>query len=198
MKKSLEIIKTTLKGGLLFIVPVFTLVYILGKVFIGLKKLFDPLTSNWQHKTLLGMDVPWIMVIIGLLLICFLAGLISKTRPAKRILDWIEESVLGNLPGYTFMKKTGENMLGVENEKSYQVILVLIEEARQIGFLIERIDENHVSVYIPGAPSPWSGSLYIMTNDRIAPSDLKYQEALNLVKNMGAGSGKLLAGKIPG
>jgi len=142
------------------------------------------------------MDIPWLMILVVLLLICYLAGLLASTMPAKKIISWIEDSVLANIPGYTFMKKAGENLMGFDTEKSYPVILVSIEEAWQIGFLIERVDESHIAVYVPGAPSPWSGSMYFMPNERIKEIDITYKEALNIIKNIGAGSSKRLTGKL--
>jgi uncharacterized membrane protein len=156
--------------------------------------LFEPLTENWQHKTLLGMEVPWLLIFIILILIFYLAGLLASTGIAKKIINWIEESLLGNIPGYTFRKKAGESLIGFDMEKSYPIVMVDIEGAWQIGFLIEHVDENYKAVYVPGVPSPWSGSLYFVTNEIIKEVDITYKEALTMIRNLGAGSGKHLKG----
>jgi uncharacterized membrane protein len=197
MKNSFGIIKTTLQGGLLFIVPVFVIIYILAQVFMKLDAAMRPITDKLQYKSVLGLSIPWIMIMLALLVICFLAGLLASTKPAKKMITWLEESLLGHIPGYAFMKQAGENVIGFSSEKSYQVILARIEDAWQIAFLVERIDDTNISVYVPGAPNPRSGSLYIMTNERIRELNITYGEAIHLIKNLGAGSAKHLKGKIP-
>jgi uncharacterized membrane protein len=63
--------------------------------------------------------------------------------------------------------------------------------------LVEEIDEQHAAVVIPNVPSPWSGSLYIMTRDRFRRLDITVADAIGCLKRGGLGSGELLRGKIP-
>lgn len=55
---------------------------------------------------------------------------------------------------------------------------------------------GHVAVFVPGAPSPWSGSVYFMTEDRIKPLDASIKTAMGCVKRLGMGSNALLHGKL--
>ena len=94
------------------------------------------------------------------------------------------------------MKKMGESFAGSNIEQGYEAILARIEDAWQIAFLIERIDGGHVAVFIPGAPSPWSGSVFVMTEDRIRPLDVPLKAVIQCIERLGAGSNSLLGGNI--
>ncbi len=43
------------------------------------------------------------------------------------------------------------------------------EDVRQIGFLIERLSGGQVVVFIPDAPNPWNGGVYIFDEERLTP-----------------------------
>jgi uncharacterized membrane protein len=194
--KKFSLLKTTLIGGIFFLIPFGMLIMLGSKAVAVLKKIAGPIAEILPFPSFLGFNKAYGLAILLLALICFIAGLIARTKPAKRLVSWLEDSVLSLVPGYTFMKKSSENMAGFNDQQSFDVVLARIEGAWQLAFLIERIDENNSAVYVPGAPSPWSGSLYFMTNDTIKDVDITYKEALNCIKNLGSGSAKYLEGKI--
>lgn len=195
-QRTLHIIKTTLIGGLFFLVPLIVLGVLAGKVLSILKPISSAIALSIPFSSALGAGKVYIITIILVLFICYLAGIFAKTKPAKQFINWIEEHVLSNIPGYMFMKKTNENIYGINKNKEYDVILVKDDEAWQIGFLIEHIDEYNSIVYIPGAPSPWSGELKFVNKDNIKDVDLSYKDAMNCINKLGQGSGVYFKGKI--
>ncbi len=86
----------------------------------------------------------------------------------------------------------GESLLGVEDEPTPQVVLARIEDAWQIAFLVERLEDGHLAVFVSGAPNPQSGSVYLMTEDRIKPAGIPPAAALKCLTRLGAGSSVLL------
>ena len=44
-----------------------------------------------------------------LALFCFLAGLLAMTTSARRVVDWLESTLLAKIPGYTLLKGAGES-----------------------------------------------------------------------------------------
>ena len=46
-----------------------------------------------------------------------------------------------------------------------------------------------MAVYLPGSPDPWSGTISIVTEDRIARLDSDLEATLNIFKNLGKGAG---------
>jgi uncharacterized membrane protein len=191
----MKFIKTTLIGGILYLVPIIVLVAIIGKAHQIASKLVIPLAANFPEG-LFGFGAVRLLAITALVLFCFLAGLFAKSNVAKRFGDWLESTVLSNVPGYSIVKSISESVVGAEQSYNYEAILARIEDAWQIAFLIERIEGGHVAVFVPGAPSPSSGSIYFMTEDRIKPLGLPLTQALKSIKRLGVGSNALLRGKL--
>jgi uncharacterized membrane protein len=77
-----------------------------------------------------------------------------------------------------------------------QVVLARIEDSWQVGLLVERIDETHSAVFVPGAPDPKSGSIYLMTDDRFKAIDVRIPQAMKWIKGLGIGSRELFAGRL--
>jgi uncharacterized membrane protein len=194
MKRMLKFLRTTLVGGLLFLVPIMVLVIILEKALALVHKFVDPLAEHIPVHSIIGLRTPMLLAIGVIVLFCFLAGFFARTALAQKIVNGLETAVLSNVPGYEFLKGVGESMLGVEKQTGHQPVLARIEDAWQIAFLVERLEGGHVAVFVPGAPNPQSGSVYFMTQDRIKALDFPAAGALKCLKRMGAGSNTLLRG----
>jgi uncharacterized membrane protein len=192
MKGFLHFLRTTLVGGILFLVPIVVLLIVLNKALDVAHKVVDPLAAQLPFESLIGLRTPHLLAITLLIIFCFIAGLFAKTALAKRGVNWLESAVLSNVPGYQFLKSMGESLLGVENEPAPQVVLARIEDAWQIAFLVERLEDGYVAVFVPEAPNPQSGSVYLMTEDRIKPLGIPPKAALKCLTRLGAGSSALL------
>ena len=192
MKRLLQFFRMTVVGGILFLVPIVALVIIVEKALRIAHKLSDPLAAHLPAGLLPGTQAPMLLAGILLVLCCFLFGLLAMTVPARKFVDWLEATVLSRIPGYVFLKGAGESALGLEGEAPYPLVLARIEDAWQFGFLIERLDGGHVAVFVPGAPSPLSGSVYFMSAERVRPTDIPMHAALKCLKRLGAGSSALL------
>jgi len=60
--------------------------------------------------------------------------------------EWVEDNILSNIPGYTLLKGMSETAVGLESNNLKEVVLVDIEEVWQIGFLMERLDDDKTVV----------------------------------------------------
>jgi hypothetical protein len=105
---------------------------------------------------------------------------------------------LNAVPGYEFFKSVGEAMLGGKPTVTHETILARIEDAWRFGFLVERLANGTVAVFIPGAPNPYSGAVYLMSPDRIQPLAVPSAAAMKCLKRLGAGSNALLRGHFAG
>jgi uncharacterized membrane protein len=88
--------------------------------------------------------------------------------------------------------------MGYETGRSYPVVLARIEEAWQIGFLMERLGSGHYAVFVPGAPNVWSGSVYLMTDERFQRTGISRIEAVKCLRRLGLGANELLGSKMGG
>ena len=195
MKGLLNFLRTTLLGGLLFLVPIVAFVFIIEKAVALSHKLVQPVATHLPFKSLLGLDTPKFIAVGVLVLFCFLAGLLAKARFAKRSVVWLENTVLSFIPGYEFIKSMATMTVG-QQDVLRQVVLVRIEDALQIGFVVERIDDNRAVVFVPDTPNPRTGAVFFMTNDRFEPTDISPAAAMKCLRRHGTGAAALLRGRL--
>lgn len=192
MKSILKIIKATFLGGILFLAPLILLIVIFEKGYVIIQKITLPLVSHLPRVKFLGIALQELVGILIIVIICFIAGLFSKTSRAKKIIQKLEDGVLSFVPGYSFMKKMNENIMGFESNGDLKVILVPTDAGLQFAFLIEQINENNFAVFIPDAPSPWSGSVVFVEKKDIKEIEISQKQALSCIRKLGYGSEKLL------
>jgi uncharacterized membrane protein len=196
MKGILKFTRTTLVGGILFLLPIVVVAILVGKALAIAGKIVGPLAAHLPEDSVFGLDMPKLLAIGLLVLFCFLAGVFARTALAQKGVRWLETTVLSNLPGYEFFKNLSGNLLGHENKQTYPTVLARIEDAWQLAFLIERLEDGHVAVFVPGTPSPQSGSLYFMAEDRIRLLDIPSSAATKCLKRYGLGAKALLGGRL--
>jgi len=188
--------KATIVGGLLFMVPLILMVVVLQKGLGLVRKIVVPLAKYFPERTFLGVGMTTILSIAVIVLLCFLFGLVARTAAGRKVRDWLEFTIMGKLPGYALVKGVIQGATGLENEEDVTIALVRIEDAWQIGFVVEVHSDGHRTVYLPGVPNPASGSIFYITEDRIRPIDAKMGQMLTVIRHLGIGSKDLLKGKL--
>jgi uncharacterized membrane protein len=193
MKKIIHILRTTVFGGVLFlVVPLIVLVIILGKALEIARGVMTPLAELLPFKSFIGLDTPWLMGVIFLVVVCFLAGLFAKTKTARKLLHLLETNLLSYIPGYSFIKNLGEEAAAGAPTENYQSILVRFDDAWQLGFLVERVEGGRAVVFIPDSPNPLAGGVFVMDMERITLLDEASTAAYKSLQKLGAGTGDLI------
>ncbi len=78
-------LRMTVLGGILFLTPIVVLVFILGKAFDFARRALKPVAAIIPDRLVSGAPTEAILAIVLIALLCFLAGLFARTRPAQRI-----------------------------------------------------------------------------------------------------------------
>jgi uncharacterized membrane protein len=151
-----------------------------------------PLAELLPFKSFIGLDTPWLMGVIFLVVVCFLAGLFAKTKTARKLLHLLETNLLSYIPGYSFIKNLGEEAAAGAPTENYQSILVRFDDAWQLGFLVERVEGDRVVVFIPDSPNPLAGGVFIMDKERVTLLDEASTAAYKSLQKLGAGAGDLI------
>jgi len=184
----LRFFKTTVLGGILFLVPIIIFIAIIGKALQITNKLATPLAGLLGVDTIGGIAVAELLAIAILVVICFIAGLAAETTRAKKMVRYLEDTVLDKIPAYALLKFKSQTALNLENEEGVSAVSVRFDDLWQIAFEVERSGGGIVVVFLPGAPDPWSGSVCVVAEDRITPLDLTVKAAVDLMKRCGKGS----------
>jgi uncharacterized membrane protein len=196
MNSLLKNIKTTFLGGVFFLVPLIVLTLLFQKGNSIIQKITAPVVSVFPKTQILGVALQEVLTIFMVLLFCFLFGLLAKTWYAKKLIQKLEDNILGLVPGYSFMKNMNESLLGLESNEDLKVILVPTDAGLQFAFLVEEITENKFAVFIPDAPNPWSGSVCFVEKKDITEIDVSQKEAIACIRKLGYGSKELLKNKL--
>jgi len=192
MKKNFEFFKAMLLGGILFFIPLIILIVIIQKAFQIAAVLVIPIIKLLDMTKIFGIGVEIIISVAIILFIIYLGGLISRSSTVRRNVKKMEDALLSKVPGYEMIKNIGESFVGFEGNTSIPTVLARIEDAWQYGFLIEEIEGEQYVVYIPGAPNPMSGSVYILEKTRIKKTNIPLKDAMKSLRGLGAGSNNLV------
>jgi uncharacterized membrane protein len=185
-------VKSTVVGGLTFLIPLVLVILVLKHALELAGKVAIPLAKLLPISKVGGIAVATLVAAAVLLLIAFLAGMAARTTVGRRMTHWIEDSILGALPQYRMVKTMAEGFTQVENDSSLEPVLVFIDDVWQLAYRMEELHDGWVAVFVPQSPTPMSGNLLFVEASRVRPLDIPMREALALVKRMGSGAATVL------
>lgn len=188
MKPLIDFIKVTLIGGILIVLPIYVSILLLIKAFNGLLSVVKPVAETVPA----GVEFKQALAILILAAICFLAGLIVRTRTGLRAKDAFEDAVLSKLPGYTLIRGLTGRVTGQIDEPTFAPALVEIEDALVPALIIEELPDGSFTVLVPSVPTPMAGALYILPKERVHPVDVSFTTALKVFTKWGAGAGEFV------
>ena len=192
MKSIKEFLKTTLVGGLMFLVPVVLLLVVLGKALQFAGKVAQPVARMLPISHVGGVAVATLIAAAILLLIALLAGLAARTGPGRRVTHWFEESILGGMPQYRMVKSMAEGLTQIESGEGLQPVLMRGDEGWMLGYQVEVLPRDWRVIFLPASPTPMSGNVIYVEGTRVKPLDMTMREAMVLVKRLGIGSADCL------
>lgn len=192
MKVNVGFFKTTILGGLIFLLPLILLITLLGKAVSIMMKVAEPLDNLIPLESIGGIAFVNILAIAGVILACFSAGIAAKSVFGKKFFQSIEDKI-SIIPGYTLFKARMTGRIGEKaGKKSLQVILVKFDDLSQIAFEIERTPSGSVVCFLPGSPDPWSGSIVIVTKDQVELIDADSNDTIKAFERIGTGISTIL------
>jgi uncharacterized membrane protein len=184
MKQIIEFIKTTMLGGALIIVPAAAIVFILVKVTRGLRNALEPLAAKLPEQ----IQFPYLVEIVAVVAMCFIAGLLIRTRPGRWVGRFMERYVFNKVPGYALAKAmTGKSVGGTEEQRASPA-LVDMEDGLVPALIIERHDDGFVTVFVPSPPVPTVGQAYIFASSKVHPVDVSLPTFIGCITKWGLGS----------
>jgi len=189
-----KFVKTTLVGGLIFLIPLILLALLLKHAMGFAAKVAKPIAERFPVPEIGGAALVTLVAIVILIVIAFLAGLFSRTSPGRRIAQWFEDSILSGIPQYRMMKSVAEGFAQVETADDLLPVLVSGDDGWQIAYQIEELPDGWIAVFLPQAPTPMSGNILYVSSDRVRPLHIGIAEAMKVVKRMGLGSATALKG----
>jgi len=197
MKAISHFLRITVLGGVLFLTPIVALGFILGKAFDFARRALKPVTAVIPDRFVSGATMEAIVAIILITILCFLAGLLGRTRLAQRIVAELESSVLSKVPAYEYLKQAGASVMGLGEMADHPVVLAQLGGAWRIGVQTDVVGGGLVAVFVPNSPNPMSGSVFLVAADSIRPAGVPLAAAIGCLRRCGAGSEAFLRELTP-
>jgi uncharacterized membrane protein len=200
MHHHFSIWKTTILGGIIFLLPFAIVVFLLGQIaqiiYSVAAQLDDAIPlPQW---TVGGVSTAVLIVTLALLLLCYLAGVAARLSFSRRFSETIERNLLLLFPRYAVWKSQLASNLsaGVGADAAHpgmHPVLVAFDDHVRIGFEIERTPAgDQATIYLPGSPDPWTGHVVHVSVARIRPLAINFHEATALCEQMGRGASRTL------
>jgi uncharacterized membrane protein len=180
------VVKTIAIGGLFFLLPLVVVLALLAQFIQLVHSVAGKIGVYLPVHTATGYAVLFGVALAALLLICFLAGIVARRSFGLRVVNFVERYLAMLFPRYTIFKEQLHGNLGVAlNATKLQPVLVRVHDLQRIGLEIERGEDGLVTVYLPGAPDPWTGTVAIVTAEQVQPLKADFGRTMGTFEKLG-------------
>ncbi|MCP4846611.1 MAG: DUF502 domain-containing protein [Verrucomicrobiaceae bacterium] len=185
---------STIIGGLLVILPVALFLFIMNWVFGIVRAAIAPLTNVLLERTAMPEIVADAIVVVTLILLCFVVGMVLRTRIGKWIYSLLETKLLKKAPGYGIIKETVAQFIGNKKSPFSATALVQIfgNDTMVSAFITDEHSDGSFTVFVPTGPNPTSGNIYHLPARLVTKLDAPADEMMRSIISCGAGSSALL------
>ena len=189
MKYAREFITSTVVGGLFIVVPVYLAVLLLLKGMKSVGGLVRPIAAvvpDW-------LPAEGLLSLLLVLVLCFLVGVAVRTPAGRAVRERMEKVFFERLPGYGLLRSLTQRLAGDGDEQTWQPALAEIEDALVPAFIIEELDDDRYTIFVPSVPTPLAGAVYVLRRERVHILDIPFTQAVSSISRWGAGSKHLVA-----
>lgn len=183
--------------GLLIWVPLAITAWVLALIVRTMDQTLLLLPEAIRPEHLLGVYVPGIGV-IATLLVVFLTGLVTANIIGQRLLRFWE-GVLSRIPVvksvYYSVKQVSDTLFSTSGEAFRKALLVqypregvwtiAFQTGQPGGDVVNYLDGEFVSIYVPTTPNPTSGFFLMLPRKDVIELDMSVDEALKYIISMG-------------
>ncbi len=195
MKSFLSFVRTTLTGGILFLLPVAILFILFEKVFSILLKISTPI-SKILPKGDFWLDGSLTIAILLLVILCFASGLLFRSQKVKKLVSKLENDLLIYIPGYSLIKSVTADTIGEKIEDTLSPILIKDDKSWNFAFLVEERGEFS-TIFIPDAPRYDAGEIKIVPSELVKKLNVPANIFTRSIKSYGKGALKWLEENDP-
>lgn len=185
-------------GGLIVLLPIIIIINIGQWLFTIFQNNTKPLT-NYLTST---FSVDEATAIIFSLLVVFVLfsviGMIVRTQIGGGLFQFLERITLYKIPGYETIKDITAQITGKQKGLFRKVALVKVGNTgvSATGFIVDEIDDEHSTVFIPCGPNPTTGFILHLQNENITELTVSVESAMKTVIACGAGSSRFISEKL--
>ena len=192
-----QLIKRYFITGLLIWVPLVITVWVLSMIVSSLDQSLRLLPESVHPQSLFGFSIPGAGAALTLLMI-LLTGLLAANFIGQKLVGWWEK-LLARIPVvnsvYNSVKQVSDTLFSPNGNAFRKAVLVRYphQDSWTIAFLtgqpggdvVNHLQGDFVSVYVPTTPNPTSGFFLMMPAREVVELDMTVDEALKYIISMG-------------
>jgi len=194
----------SLLGGLVVILPVALLAITFTWILNFIRKFINPIANLILNIIeITGLRFPSymkelfadIIAILVILIICFIVGVIVRTKVGKYLHKQVEKRILARFPLYNLFRETILQFFGTKRMPFSKVAVANIygNETMVTAFITDEHDNGMVTVFVPTGPNPTSGNIYHLKEEFVHPIDAPVEDTMRSIISCGAGSRNILS-----
>jgi uncharacterized membrane protein len=176
-------------AGLVIVAPIYLAVLLLLKAASSLMGLMEPV-SKLLPEWLPGAKN---LSVLSVLVLCFIVGSAVSTSIGQALWERIENALFQKIPGYALIRSLMQQLAGRAQDQTWKPAMAEIEDALVPAFIIEELADDRYTIFVPSAPTPLAGAIYVLARSRVHPLNVPFTEALKAVSRWGSGSRDLIA-----
>jgi uncharacterized membrane protein len=189
VKKLRAFIVSRLLAGVLVLAPIYLAALLLLKAMKSLTGFVRPLAKLLPE----WLPADRIFSLLLVMIICLLVGITVRTRSGRAAWERMEKSLFQKIPGYAVVRGFTQQLAGESQGESWRPALAEIEEALVPAFIIEELEDELFTVFVPSVPTALSGAVYILSQDRVHRVNVPIAHVIKVVSRWGSGSKDLVA-----
>ncbi|MBK8553661.1 MAG: DUF502 domain-containing protein [Ignavibacteria bacterium] len=193
----IESLKKTFYEGFILMIPLFLGIFVLQQIFGLITELLKPLIEILPESPILGNDFTDLRALIAFIIIVFLCGLLVRIGLGKYFVGRLSSLIMRIVPGHSVFEKIISEEAKIKDKNYKSVVFANIDDAWAMGLIIEeKNEEGFLMVFIPSAPVPTGGNLYMMKEEQIKRTEISVNEALKFIWHLGKESDKVLKDRV--
>lgn len=192
-----EDFRNRILAGVLVTLPLAATLLVLRVLF----RWVDNFASPWVRE-ILKIDFPGLGVLLTVAAV-YLAGVFAANVIGRRVIGWLEVSILGKVPLVRTLYPSLKKVVGMfslpPSESFKRVVLLEFPRAgvRSMGFVTGETQDPQtgrtlVNVFIPTVPNPTSGILQLVPEEALETTPLSIEEGMRIVVSGGFLDGERL------
>ena len=181
-------------GGVIVLLPIIIIFQIGQWLFVQFRETTVPLTDLLMVQLHISEPAALGLTLVAIFIMFSVIGMIVRTRIGNGLYQFMENITLYRIPGYQTIKDIVAQITGKQKGLFKKVALIKVGQTgvSATGFVVDELDENHSSVFIPCGPNPTTGFILHMHNSDIIEMNISVETAMKTVIACGSGSSQFI------
>lgn len=187
-------LRTTVVGGIIFLVPIVFILFILGKAYGIALKIATPISKLIPIESFAGVALANILAALAVIAVCYVAGLVARSNLISTKVKKVDDFLTRAVPTYHFTKKGFIDSVGNKSfEDDWKVVWIGDPVGkRALGFEIARLPNGDVLIFQPNTPNTTTGFVWSVPAHHVELIDIAPRDLSKHLQSYGIGLPKAI------